>query len=137
MSGNEDDTSPPHKRCTVDLKRMPSSSRIASQNYHTKPSTTPRLTRRKESSTITKPASSDETKVAIEALLSLGDDIIPENDITAENSALVPVGINVPLSVDNNLETVNDEQDDVPNQPTPPSTDPCTCTDPTTRPHKR
>ena len=41
MSGNEDDTSPPRKRRTVDLKRMPSSSRIASQNYHTKPSTTP------------------------------------------------------------------------------------------------
>ena len=121
MSGNEDDTSPPRKRHTVDLKRMPSSSRIASQNYHTKPSTTPRPTRRKESSTITKPASSEETKVAIEALLSLGNDVIPENDITAENSALVPVGINVPVSVDNNLETVNDKQDDVPNQPTTPA----------------
>ena len=121
MSGNEDDTSPSRKRRTVDLKRMPSSSRIVSQNYHTKPSTTPRPTRHKESSTITKPASSEETKVAIGALLSLGNDVIPENDITAENSALVPVGINVPLSVDNNLETVNDEQDDVPNQPTPPA----------------
>ena len=41
MSENDDDTSPPCKRHTVDLKHMPSSSRIASQNYHTKPSTTP------------------------------------------------------------------------------------------------
>ena len=69
----------------MDLKRTPSSSRIASQNFHTKPSTTPGLIRRKESSTITKPASSEETKIAIEALLSLGNDVIPENDITAEN----------------------------------------------------
>ena len=41
MSRNEDDTSLPHKKRTVDLKQTPSSSRIASQNYHTKPSTTP------------------------------------------------------------------------------------------------
>ena len=41
MSGNEDDTSPPNKKCTVDLKQTPSSSRIGSQNFHTKPSTTP------------------------------------------------------------------------------------------------
>ena len=75
MSGNDEDTSPPCKRCTVDLKRMPSSSRIASQNYHTKTSTTPQPIRRKESSTITKPASSEETKVVIEALLSLGNDM--------------------------------------------------------------
>ena len=115
MSENDDDTSPPPKRCTVDLKCMPSSSRIASQNYHTKPSTTPRLIRRKESSTITIPASSEETKVAIEALLSLGNDVIPENDITAENSALVPVGINIPPSIDDNPDTVNDGQNVVPN----------------------
>ena len=94
---------------------MPSSSRIASQNFHTKPSTTPRPIRRKESSTITKPASSEETQVAIEALLSLGNDVIPENDITTENSALVPVGINVPPSVDDNPDTVNDGQNVVPN----------------------
>ena len=105
----------------MDLKHKPSSSRIASQNYHTKPSTTPRPIRRKESSTITKPASSEETKVAIEALLSLGNNVIPENDITAENSALVPVGINVPPSVDDNPDTVNDGQNVVPNQPTPPA----------------
>ena len=94
---------------------MPSSSRIASQKYHTKPSTTPRPIRRKEFSTITIPASSDETKVAIEALLSLGKDVIPENDITAENSALVPVGINAPPSIDDNPDTVNDGQNGVPN----------------------
>ena len=137
MSGNDDDTSPPHKRHTVDLKRMPSSSRIASQKFHTKPSTTPRPIRWKESSTITKPASSEETRVAIEALLSLGNDVIPENDITAENSALVPVGINVPPSADDNPDTVNDGQDVVPNQPTPLCTTPCTCTDLAIRPRWR
>ena len=119
MSGNDDTSPPPCKRRTVDLKWTPSSSRIASQNYHTKPSTTPQPIRRKESSTITKPASSEETKVVIEALLSLGNDVIPENDITTENSALVPVGINVPPSVDDNPDTVNDGQNVVPNQPTP------------------
>ena len=41
MVGDEDDTSPPRKRHTVDLKRKPSNSRIASQNYSTKPPTTP------------------------------------------------------------------------------------------------
>ena len=41
MSGNEEDTPPPWKRHTLDLKRTPSSSRITSQNYHTKPSNTP------------------------------------------------------------------------------------------------
>ena len=115
MSGNEDDISPPHKKRTVDLKQMPSNSRIASQNYYTKPSTTPQPTRRNESSTITKPASSEETKVAIEALLSVGNDVIPENDITAENSALVPTGINVP----DNPDTVYEGQNAVLNRPTP------------------
>ena len=97
---------------------MPSSSRIASQNDHTKPSTAPQPIRRKEPSTITKAASSEETKVAIEALLSLGNDVIPENDITAENSALVPIGINAPPTVNDNLDTVNDSQNDVTDQPT-------------------
>ena len=41
MSEKEEDTSPPRKRHTVDLKQTPSSSRIASLNYHTKPSNTP------------------------------------------------------------------------------------------------
>ena len=45
----------------------------------------------------------------------MGNDVIPENDITAENSALVPVGINVPPSVDDNLDTVIDSQNVVPN----------------------
>ena len=75
--------------------------------------------RKKESSTITKPASSEETKVAIEALLSLGNDVVPENDITTENSELVPIGINVPPSVDDNPDTVTDGQNAVPNRPTP------------------
>ena len=116
MSGNENDTSPPpRKKRIVDLKQTPSSARIASQNYHTKPPTTPRPIRRKEPSTITKPASSEETKIAIDALLSLGNDVIPENDITAENSALVPIGINVPPSAEDNPDVANDSRNDVPN----------------------
>ena len=110
MSGNEEDTSPSRKRHTVDLKWTPGSSRIASQNYHTRPSNTPRPVRRKESSTITKPASSEETKIAIDALLSLGSEIIPEDDITAENSALVPVGLNVPPNAGGNLDVTNDSK---------------------------
>ena len=57
-----------------------------------------------------KVSSSEETKVTIEALLSLGNDVIPENDITAENSALVPIGINAPPTVNDNLDTVTDKQ---------------------------
>ena len=122
MTGTEDDTSPPpRKKHKVDLKQTPSNSRIASQNYHTKPSTTPRPIRRKVPSTITKAASSDETKMAIEALLSLGNDVILENDITAENSALVPIGINVPPTVNDNLNTVSDDQNDVTDQLTNPA----------------
>ena len=49
----------------------------------------------------------------IEALLSLGNDVIPENDINAENSALVLIGINVPPSVDDNPDTVDDGQNAV------------------------
>ena len=41
MTWNEEDTSPPHKKCTVNLLCTPSSSCIAAQNYHTKPTTTP------------------------------------------------------------------------------------------------
>ena len=65
-----------------------------------------------------KVSSSEETKVAIEALLSLGNDVIPENDITAENSALVPIGINAPPTINDNLDTVTDNQNDVTDQPT-------------------
>ena len=55
----------------------------------------------------------------IEALLSLGNDVIPENDITVENSALVPVGIHVPPSVEDNPDIDNDSQNVVLNLPTP------------------
>ena len=103
----------------MDLKQTPSSSRIASQNYHTKPSTIPRSVRRKESSTITKPVGSEETKIAIDALLSLGNDVIPENDITTENSALMPVGLNIPHTVEDNLDITNNSKNDVPSQPAP------------------
>ena len=60
-----------------------------------------------------KVVSSEETKVAIEALLSLGNDVIPEDDITAENSALVPIGNNAPTIINDNLDTVNESQNDV------------------------
>ena len=65
-----------------------------------------------------KVSSSEETKVAIEALLSLGNDVIPENDITAENSALVPIGSNAPPTVNDTLDTVTDNQNNVTDQPT-------------------
>ena len=51
--------------------------------------------------------------MAIEALLSLGNDVIPENDITAENSALLPIGINIPPNVADNPDTVNEGQNTV------------------------
>ena len=130
MAGNEDDTSPPHKKRTVDLKRKPSSSRIASQNYHTKPSSTPRPVRRPQSATITTPASSEETRIAIDALLSLGNDVIPELDITAENSALMPVGKKVPSrDNDNSIElpenqNIKDADQSTAENPTPPALPP-------------
>ena len=49
----------------------------------------------------------------------MGNDVIPENDITAENSALVPVGLNVPPNVEDNPDVTNDSKNDVPSQPTP------------------
>ena len=48
----------------------------------------------------------------------MGNDVIPENDITAENSALVPIGINAPPVVTETLDAVNDSHNDVLNQPT-------------------
>ena len=108
---------PPHKKHKVDLKRMPSSSRIAAQNYHTKPSTAPRPIRRREPSKIMKAVSSEETKVAVEALLSLGNDVIPEDDITAENSALVPIGNNAPPTVNDKLDTVSESHNGVTDRP--------------------
>ena len=126
MVGDEDDTSPPRKQHTVDLKRKPSNSRIASQNYSTKPPTTPRPVRKLQTATITKPASSEETKIAIDALLSLGNDIPLENDITAENSVLMPVD----RSNDNTTEVTENQNakvNDLPiaeNLPTPPAPPP-------------
>ena len=54
----------------------------------------------------------------------MGNNVIPENDITAENSDLVPIEINVPPSVDDNPDTVTDGQNAVPNQPNPPAPTP-------------
>ena len=51
----------------------------------------------------------------------MGNDVIPENDITTENSVLVPVGINIPTSVKDKPDIANDIQNVVPNRPTPPA----------------
>ena len=131
MVGNEDDTSPPAKSALWYLKRKPTSSRIASQNYYTKPSSAPRPVRRPQSVTTTKPASSEEMRIAIDALLSLGNDVIPEIDITAENSALMPVSKNIP-SRDNDNSTEypenqnikDDDQSTAENLQTPPTLPP-------------
>ena len=112
MSGNEDDTSPPpHKKRTVDLKQTLSSSRIASQNIHTKPSTTPDQSEERSHQLL--------QNLPVVSKQRLGYDVIPENDITAENSALVPVGLNVPPTVEDNPDITNDSKKDVPSQPTP------------------
>ena len=42
MAETEEDTSPPRKKRTVNLLHTPSSSHIAAENFHTKPTTTPR-----------------------------------------------------------------------------------------------
>ena len=66
-----------------------------------------------QSATITKPVSSEETRIAIDTLLSLGNDVIPELDITAESSALMPVGkIRSPVG-DNDNSTEPPENQDI------------------------
>ena len=93
MSGEEDDSSPPSKKRTVHLMRTPSSSTIAAQNFHTKPSTTPRPVGN-VSKSIT-PVSSEEMKIAIDVLHSFGSDLPPpppQEDITDENTSLMPIG---------------------------------------------
>ena len=95
--------------------------RIASQNYHTKPSNTPRPRRNVNLTTVTTPASNEETKIAIDSLLSLGSDMIPEDDITTENASLVPIVSNTTV---NNKTTPgrNEEPDnDTQIQPDPPT----------------
>ena len=119
MTGTEDDTSPPLQEAYGGPETNTKQFKDCFSKLPHQTSTAPRPIRRKEPSTIMKAASSEETKVTIEALLSLGNDVIPENDITAENSALVPIGINAPPTVNDNLDTVKDSQNDVSNQPTP------------------
>ena len=52
-------------------------------------------------------------------MLSLGSDIIPEEDITAQNSALVPVGLNVPPNAEGNPDVTSDSKNEVSDQPNP------------------
>ena len=123
--------SPPKRKREVDLKRRPSKSRMAAEKYRksdfaTKPSNVPKPVRRKVSTpkstpgtstnisknvsskqeTITKPATTQETEDAIEALLLLGTMGMPppqsEND-GADNEVLMPIGVN--LTTDNNIGT--------------------------------
>ena len=140
--------SPPKRKREVDLKRRPSKSRMAAEKYRksdftTKPLNVPKPVRRKVSTpkntpgtstiisksvsskqeTITKPATTQETEDAIEALLLLGTMGMPspqsEND-SADNETLMPIGVN--LTTDNNIET--DANAAPPNIPThPPKVD--------------
>ena len=73
---------------------------------------------------MTKPASSEETKIAIDALLSLGSDITPDEDITAENSALVPVGLNILPNAEGYPDVTSDSNNEVSDQPIPPAPNP-------------
>ena len=123
--------SPPKRKREVDLKRRPSKSRMAAEKYRksdftTKPSNVPKPVCRRDSTpkntpgtstninknvstkqeTITKPATTQETEDAIEALLLLGTMGMPppssEND-SADNEALMPIGVN--LMTDDNIGT--------------------------------
>ena len=51
----------------------------------------------------------------------MSNDVIPENDITAENSALVPVGLNIPPNGEDNPDVTNGSKNDVPSQPSSPA----------------
>ena len=120
--------SPPKRKREVDLKRRPSKSRMAAEKYRktdfvTKPTNVPKPVRRRDRTpkvapststdtnkdvstrreTITKPATTQETEDAIEALLLLGTmgmpPPLPEND-GADNEVLMPIGVN-PTTDDN------------------------------------
>ena len=122
--------SPPKRKREVDLKRRPSKSRMAAEKYRksdfaTKPLNVPKPVRRKvntpkntpgtstniskcvssKQETITKPATTQETEDAIEALLLLGTMGRPssqsEND-GADNELLMPIGVN--LTTDSNID---------------------------------
>ena len=108
-----DPPSPPKWHRKVDLKRRPSKTRIAAEKYKTKPLGGPRPVRRKDthsppastsnpvtttdgtkpstSGTITVAATAEETRTAIDALLSLSTDLPVPNTDFAENAALVPL----------------------------------------------
>ena len=140
--------SPLKRKREVDLKRRPSKSRMAAEKYRksdftTKPLNVLKPVRRKASTPkntpgtstnisksvsskqeiITKPATTQETEDAIEALLLLGTMGMPspqsEND-GADNETLMPIGVN--LTRDINIET--DANAAPPNIPThPPKVD--------------
>ena len=126
--------SPPKKKCEVDLKRRPSKRRMAAEKYRkpdfvTKPLRVPKPARRKASvppnatpststnadkdesltqGTITKPATTQETQDAIDALLLLGTigmpPALPENP--DDNEILMPIGGN-PMGNDETNATTN------------------------------
>ena len=125
--------SPPKRKREVDLKCRPSKSRMAAEKYRkpdfvTKPLSVPKPVRRKarvlptatpststdankdESSTqgtITKPATTQETQDAIDALLLLGTmgmpPALPENP--EDNKILMPIGGNSTVNDDNSATT--------------------------------
>ena len=51
----------------------------------------------------------------------MGSNVIPENDITAENSVLAPVRTNITTSVEDNQDVDNECQNVVPDQPALPA----------------
>ena len=54
----------------------------------------------------------------------MGSDITPEEDITVENSALVPVGLNIPPNAEGNPDVTSDSNNEVSDQPNPPAPTP-------------
>ena len=126
-----DPPSPPKWHRKVDLKRKPSKTHIAAEKYKTKPLGGPRPVQKKDthsppastpnpvtitdgakpstSGTITMAATAEETRTAIDVLLSLGTDLpVPNTDLD-ENVALVPLApqphdVNQPIEPTNALQ---------------------------------
>ena len=125
--------SPPKRKREVDLKRRPSKSRMAADKYRktdfvTKPSNVPKPVCRRDRTwkitpststdtnrdvsriqeTITKPATTQETQDAIEALLLLGTmgmpPPLPENDVD-DNEILMPIRVNRTTDDNNGADT--------------------------------
>ena len=126
-----DPPSPLKWRRKVDLKRKPSKTRMAAEKYKTKPLggprpvqnkdthsppvTTPNLvtmtdgTKPSTSGTITVAATAEETRTAIDALLSSGTDLPVPNTDFDENAALVPLAPQ-PHDANQHIEPTNASQ---------------------------